>query len=257
MNDKLLLKVSDMQTELAIIRQDIHAHPEISMEEERTSTFVASKLRECGLTVTEDIGRLGVVGTLTSLQPGPRMAASDRWYVTFKGTGGHGGIGPHIAADVTMLQAQFIMTLQTIISRNVKNDRYSSDQRCESVRNLIELRINELANNLATVFGCTAHVEYSRAGIPLVNHEEQTKRAIKVAETVIGLANVNKNKDPQMGGEDFAFMLLKRPGAFIFMGINDEAVSVKLHSPDYNFNDDVIPFGVAYWISLVQQELNN
>ncbi|CAF3900733.1 unnamed protein product, partial [Rotaria magnacalcarata] len=72
MNDKLLLKVSDMQTELAIIRQDIHAHPEISMEEERTSTFVASKLRECGLTVTEDIGRLGVVGTLTSLQPGNR-----------------------------------------------------------------------------------------------------------------------------------------------------------------------------------------
>ncbi|CAF2083576.1 unnamed protein product [Rotaria magnacalcarata] len=159
MNDKLLLKVSDMQTELAIIRQDIHAHPETSMEEERTSTFVASKLRECGLTVTEDIGRFGVVDTLTSLQP--------------------------------------------------------------------------------------------------VNHEEQTKRAIKVAETVIGLANVNKNKDPQMGGEDFAFMLLKRPGAFIFMGINDEAVSVKLHSPDYNFNDDAIPFGVAYWISLVQQELNN
>ncbi|CAF3867069.1 unnamed protein product [Rotaria magnacalcarata] len=207
-----------MQTELAIIRQDIHAHPETSMEEERTSTFVASKLRECGLTVTEDIGRFGVVDTLTSLQPGPQMAASDRWYVTFKGTGGHGGIGPHIAADVTMLQAQFTMTLQTIISRNVKNNRYSSDQ---------------------------------------LNHEEQTKRAIKVAETVIGLANVNKNKDPQMGGEDFAFMLLKRPGAFIFMGINDEAVSVKLHSPDYNFNDDAIPFGVAYWISLVQQELNN
>ncbi|CAF4049896.1 unnamed protein product [Rotaria magnacalcarata] len=208
MNDKLLLKVSDMQTELAIIRQDIHAHPETSMEEERTSTFVASKLRECGLTVTEDIGRFGVVDTLTSLQPGPQMAASDRWYVTFKGTGGHGGIGPHIAADVTMLQASSLN---------------------ESVRNLIEL----------------------------LNHEEQTKRAIKVAETVIGLANVNKNKDPQMGGEDFAFMLLKRPGAFIFMGINDEAVSVKLHSPDYNFNDDAIPFGVAYWISLVQQELNN
>ncbi|CAF4190477.1 unnamed protein product, partial [Rotaria magnacalcarata] len=103
----------------------------------------------------------------------------------------------------------------------------------------------------------TAHIEYSRGGIPLVNHNEETQRAINAAEAVVGTANVNKNRKPFMGSEDFAFMLLKRPGAFIFMGINDEKVSVKLHSPDYNFNDDAIPLGVAYWISLVQQELKN
>ncbi|CAF4595806.1 unnamed protein product, partial [Rotaria sp. Silwood2] len=199
-----------------------------------------------------------------SIRPGPLMAASDRWYVTFRGTGDHGGAGAHLATDVTVLQAQFIMALQTIVSRNVNAvdtavitvgaiqggsfvsaNVMSSEIRIggaarsltASVRDLIERRINELADNLANAFGCTAHVEYSREGIPLVNHDEQTKRAIKVAEEVVGSTNVNKNRKSLMGGEDFAFMLLKRPGAFIFMGINDETVFNKLHSPDYNFND--------------------
>ncbi|CAF3393704.1 unnamed protein product [Rotaria socialis] len=392
MNDSLLLEVRNLQTELTKIRQDIHAHPEMAMEEERTSSLVATKLNEWGLTVTKGVGQFGVVGTLTSSKPGtrsiglradmdaleliekcdvpyvstkpgimhacghdghttmllgaakylaehrdsffgtvqfifqpgeeglrgaiamindnlferfpvdavyglhnmpeplgtfsirsgPLMAASDRWYVTFRGTGGHGGAGPHLATDVTVLQAQFIVALQTIVSRNVNaidsavisvgaiqggsflsanvmpsEIRIAGTARSftESVRNLIERRMNELANNLATAFDCTAHIEYNRGGIPLVNHNEETQRAINAAEAVVGTVNVNKNREPIMGGEDFAFMLLKRPGAFIFMGINDEKVSVKLHSPDYNFNDDAIPFGVAYWISLVQQEL--
>ncbi|CAF3200949.1 unnamed protein product [Rotaria socialis] len=394
MNDSLLLEVRNLQTELTKIRQDIHAHPEMAMEEERTSSLVATKLNEWGLTVTKGVGQFGVVGTLTSSKPGtrsiglradmdaleliekcdvpyvstkpgimhacghdghttmllgaakylaehrdsffgtvqfifqpgeeglrgaiamindnlferfpvdavyglhnmpeplgtfsirsgPLMAASDRWYVTFRGTGGHGGAGPHLATDVTVLQAQFIVALQTIVSRNVNaidsavisvgaiqggsflsanvmpsEIRIAGTARSftESVRNLIERRMNELANNLATAFDCTAHIEYNRGGIPLVNHNEETQRAINAAEAVVGTVNVNKNREPIMGGEDFAFMLLKRPGAFIFMGINDEKVSVKLHSPDYNFNDDAIPFGVAYWISLVQQELKN
>ncbi|CAF4629340.1 unnamed protein product [Rotaria sp. Silwood2] len=394
MVDSLLMKVRDMQIELATIRQDIHAHPEIAMEEKRTSALVASKLKAWGLTVTEGIGQFGVVGTLKGLQPGDRsiglradmdalqiteecnvryvstkpgtmhacghdghttmllgaakylaehrdsfcgtvqfifqpaeeglkgaiamiddnlferfpvdavyglhnvpehlgtfairsgamMAASDRWYVTFRGTGGHGGAAPHLATDVTVLQAQFIMALQTIVSRNINaidpavisvgaiqsgsfqsvnvmpsELRIGGTARSftEPVRNIIERRISELANNLATAFGCTAHIEYNRNGAPLVNHDEQTKRAIKAAEAVVGTENVNKNCEFATGGEDFAFMLLKRPGAFIFMGINDEKASVKLHSPTYNFNDDAIPFGVAYWINLVQQELKN
>ena len=394
MNSALFTKVRDMQTELTSIRRDIHAHPEIAMEEERTSTLVATQLKEWGLTVTEGVGKFGVVGTLTSLRPGSRsiglradmdalqltekcqvpyvstkpgtmhacghdghtavllgaakylakhrdsfcgtvqfifqpaeerlrgalamiddhlferfpidaiyglhnvpkqlgtfsirsgafFAASDRWFVTFRGTGGHGGAGPHLATDVTVLQAQFIMALQTIVSRNVnpidsavisagaiEGGSFQSvnvmpselhiggtaRSFTESVRNLIERRINELANDLANTFRCTAHVEYKRLGTPLVNHEEQTKRAIKAAEAVVGTEKVNKNQDLFMGGEDFAFMLLKRPGAFILMGINDQTVPAMLHSPDYNFNDEAIPFGVAYWISLVQQELSD
>ncbi|CAF3085374.1 unnamed protein product [Rotaria sp. Silwood2] len=72
MNVSLLMEVRDMQIELAMIRQDIHAHPEMATEEQRTSALVASKLKEWGLTVTEGVGRLGVVGTLKSLKPGNR-----------------------------------------------------------------------------------------------------------------------------------------------------------------------------------------
>jgi hippurate hydrolase len=127
-----------------------------------------------------------------------------------------------------------------------------------SVRDIIERRIKELANGLATSFGCTAEVEYIRVGTALVNHEEQTKRAIKAAQAVVGETNVDQNRQPSMGGEDFALMLLERPGAFIALGINDDKTKPRrLHSPTYNFNDEAIPFGVAYWITLVQQELND
>jgi hippurate hydrolase len=394
MNDVLLEKVREMQSELISIRQDIHAHPEMAMEEVRTSALVATKLKEWGITVTEGVGRFGVIGTLKSLRPGdhaiglradmdalqlteqtnvpyistkpgtmhacghdghtamllgaakylaehrdsfcgtihfifqpaeegqkgaiamindhlfdrfpidavyglhnhseplgkfiirsgPMMAAADRWFVTFRGTGGHGGAAPHLATDVTVLQAQFILSLQTIVSRNVSPldsavisvgaiesgsfqsvnvmpDRLriggTARSFTESVRNTIEKRMKELANGLASSFGCTAEVEYIRVGIALVNHEQQTKRAIKAAEAVVGESCVDQNGVPTMGGEDFAFMLLERPGAFIFLGINDETKSRDLHSPTYNFNDEAIPFGVAYWISLVQQELTN
>lgn len=392
MNESLLEQVRTIQEELTIIRHDIHAHPEMAMQEKRTSALVASKLQQWGLTVTQGIGQYGVVGTLTSLEPGTRsiglradmdaleliektnvpyastypgvmhacghdghttmllgaakylsehrdsfrgtvqfvfqpaeeglrgapamiddniferfpmdaiyglhdipeplgtfstrsgalMAASDRWYVTFRGTGGHGGATPHLATDVTVLQAQFIMALQTIVSRNISpidsgvvsvgaiqggsflsanvmpsEIRIAGTARSltPSVHGTIERRINELANNLATTFGCTAQVEYSRGGISLVNHKEETQKAIKAAESVVGTSNVTKDREPLMGGEDFAFFLLKRPGAFIFMGINDENHFGTLHSPGFNFNDEAIPYGVAYWISLVQQEL--
>lgn len=216
------------------------------------------------------------------IRPGPMMAASDRWLVTFHGTGGHGGAGPHRATDVTVLQAHFITALQTIVSRNVNavdtavisvgaietgsfdsvnvmpaKVRIGGTARSltESVRGTIERRIAELAHGLAGTFGCTAEVNYVRLGIPLVNDEEHTKRAIRAAEAVVGSVNVDGNVSPSMGGEDFAFMLLHRPGAFIFLGVNGEGESRNLHSPNYDFNDEATPYGVAYWIRLVQQEL--
>ncbi|UJR08765.1 hypothetical protein I4U23_013021 [Adineta vaga] len=393
MNNMLLMKAHEIQAELKSIRQDIHAHPEMAMEEIRTSKLIISKLKEWGVTVTEGVGKTGVVGTLKStksgdrsiglradmdalqltektgvsycstktgtmhacghdghttmllgaakylaehrdsfcgtvhfvFQPaeegqtgaiamindklferfpmdtiyglhnyseqlgtfaictGPMMAAADPWFVTFHGTGGHGGAAPHRATDVTVLQAQFILALQTIVSRNINaldtavisvgaiesgsfgsvnvmpsKIRIGGTARSlkQSVRDIIERRIRELADGLAASYGCTAEVEYVRLGIPLVNHEEETKRAIKAAKAVVNEANVNPNGQPSMGGEDFAFLLVERPGAFIFLGINNEAETRNLHSPTYDFNDDAIPYGVAYWISLVQQELS-
>ena len=210
------------------------------------------------------------LGTFT-IRCGAMMAASDRWYVTFEGTGGHGGATSHLATDITVLQTQFILSLQIIVSRNIDpfdsavisvgaiesgsfesfnvmpdKIRIGGTARSftKNVRNTIEQRINELVNGLANSFHCKAQVEYIRIGTSLINHDEQTKRAIKAAEAVVRQQNVDESRPFSMGGEDFAFILLERPGAFIFMGINDQSNPIALHSPIHDFNDNSIPFGV-------------
>jgi hippurate hydrolase len=393
MNQTLLDTLKTLQPELSAIRQDIHAHPEIGMEEERTAALVAGKLREWGLEVTEGVGRYGVVATLKgrlpgqraiglradmdalliqeatglpyasvnegrmhacghdghttmllgaakhlsqhrdfggtvqfifqpaeegrggakamladglferfpvdavyglhnepglplgqfAIRPGPFMAAPDRWLVTFRGTGGHGGATPHLSTDVTVLQAQFILALQTVVSRNISaidpavisvgaiaggafgsTNVMPSEMRVggtarsftPAVRDIMQRRMTELAEGLAATFGCTAEVAYSRNGVPLVNHEEQTAIAARAAAALVGAGPVDAKAPPITGGEDFAFMLEAKPGAFIFLGQGaGGATSEGLHTPTYNFNDDAIAYGAGYWVSLVQEEL--
>ena len=83
------------------------------------------------------------------------------------------------------------------------------------------------------------------AGYPVTfNHEGQTDFAADVAREIVGDQAVNTDHVPVMGGEDFSFMLEKRPGAFIFMGNGDTA---NLHHEEYDFNDEAIPVGCSYW----------
>ena len=114
------------------------------------------------------------------------------------------------------------------------------------------------AHALAAANGCTAEVTLRWGTTALVNHDEATTTAIAAASAIAGADAVQGNTPPITGGEDFAFMLEKKPGAFIFIG-NGSADSGKtpgLHTPLFNFNDDAIPAGVAYWVELVKHELN-
>ncbi|CAF1400365.1 unnamed protein product [Rotaria sordida] len=216
-----------------------------------------------------------------AIRSGPMMAADDTWVVTFRGTGGHGAL-PHLATDVIVLVAEFILSLQTIVSRNIRPTdsavisvgaiqsgsfgslnvlpseiRVGGIARSftEEVRDTIERRMQELAHGLATSFGCAAEVVYNRELPPLVNDVHSTERAIKAAGSFVGAENVDGNTTPIMASEDFAEMLKEKPGAYISMGNGNK--SGEVHSPTYNFNDDATIFGVGYWISLVQQELQN
>ncbi|CAF3747116.1 unnamed protein product [Rotaria sp. Silwood1] len=216
-----------------------------------------------------------------AIRSGPMMAAADTWTVTFRGTGGHGAT-PHLAIDVTVVLAQFIVALQTIVSRNIaatdtgvvsvgaiqsgffeslnvlpSEVRVGGTVRSftKEVRDIIERRINELAHGIATSFGCIAEVIFNRQGLALVNDIQSTKRAIKVAESLVSAENVDSNTTPVTNAEDFAEILERKPGAHMFIGNGQQ--SGGLHSPTYNFNDDTIILGVGYWISLVQQELQN
>jgi amidohydrolase len=219
-----------------------------------------------------------------AIRKGPFLAAGDRFKVGFLGTGGHGGASPHLASDVTVAQANFVMALQTIVARSISpvetavvsvgsvigGDPHSPNVMpalvtltgtCrtfrEEVRDIVERRMNELATSIAAAYGCTAEVEYVRGGIPLVNHGEQTEVAARAATVLAGTGAVESEAPPITGGEDFAAMLKVVPGAFMFIGngIGEGPHAAGLHTPDYDFNDAILPVGAAYWVGIVAEEL--
>jgi hippurate hydrolase len=116
----------------------------------------------------------------------------------------------------------------------------------------LEKRLHEVVEGTAAVYGARAKLTYERGYPTVINHAAQTAFAANVAREVAGQDRVSVDMAPVMGGEDFAFMLEARPGAFIFVGNGDSA---SLHHPSYNFNDEVIPFGTSYWVRLVETAL--
>ncbi len=387
-------KIRSYHEELTAIRRDIHAHPEMGLEETRTAALVAAKLREWGIEVTEGVGITGVVGTVRGRLPGQRsiglradmdalsipeqtglpyasqnagvmhacghdghttmllgaarylsenrdfsgtvqlifqpaeegrggatamlkdglferfpcdavygmhnmpgipvgkfatrkgafLAGAGAWKVVFKGTGGHGGATPHLATDVTVAQAQYIMALQTVVSRNISpqeavvisvgsihgGSNQSSNvmpaeleltgtMRCFSkpAQAILDKRMEELAHATAALNGCTAEVELRWGTTPMVNHGDQTDVAVKAANALVGDANVNPNAAPITGGEDFCFMLDAKPGAMIMIGngVHESGTTPNLHTPLFNFNDEIIPLGVNWWVNIVREEL--
>jgi hippurate hydrolase len=215
---------------------------------------------------------------------GPFLAAADSWKVTFRGVGGHGGSQPHRSTDITYAQAHFVLGLQGIIGRNVApldtavisvGYIHGGDVNASNVipselviggtartysmevRDLVERRIGELAAATAQAWGCKAEAYYHRGTSPLVNEAEQVRVGVAAASAAVGAEKVNGQLRPGTGGEDFAEMLLVRPGAFMRIGngVNPDGSFVGLHTPLYDFNDAIIPDGVRYWVGVVDQEL--
>jgi hippurate hydrolase len=210
-----------------------------------------------------------------AIRPGPIMASTDAVNIHIEGRGGHAA-RPHLSIDSVMVGAQLITALQSIVSRSVDPLEAAVISMCEfhagnarnvipqtaeirgtvrtlkpDVRALVEKRVREVVDGVARITGARIDLEYVRGYPVVVNHAAQTDFAIKVAQDVAGEGNV-REMPPMMGGEDFAYMLEKRPGAFIFCGNGDSA---GLHHPAYNFNDEAIAFGTSYWIKLVENTL--
>ena len=215
---------------------------------------------------------------------GPMLAASDSWTVSFHGTGGHGGAGAHLATDPTLAVAQFVMAIQTIVSRSVPavetavvsvgsimgGDPGSPNiipsqvtvtgtarSYTPDIRDLLENRLIAVAHAQAAAFGCTADVIYNRRYPPLVTHAEQTCISVAAASELVGSSRVNGNTKPITGSEDFSFMLEAKPGGFIMIGngIAPDGSFHNVHTPGYDFNDEILSLGAAYWVKLVQTEL--
>jgi hippurate hydrolase len=126
----------------------------------------------------------------------------------------------------------------------------------KSVQDMIERNIEKVARNVAAGFGAEViKWRYERRYPATVNSEQETEFAAKAAGALVGLENVNRNPTPAMGSEDFAWMLLKRPGCYIWIGNGDGAGSCMVHNPGYDFNDEILPIGASYWATLVEQQL--
>ncbi|UWR12798.1 M20 aminoacylase family protein [Sulfitobacter mediterraneus] len=208
------------------------------------------------------------------IRSGPFFAATDLLDIEIEGLGGHAA-KPNETIDTTVVAAHIVTALQTIASRNadpvgsivVSITSFETSSKAFNVipqrvnmlgtvrtlsnelRDLAEKRVVEICEGIANTFGATARVNYKRNYPVMVNHDEQTEFAAEVARSVSG----DCDEAPLvMGGEDFAFMLEERPGAYILVGNGDTAA---VHHPMYNFNDEAIPAGCSWWAGIVEQRM--
>ncbi|MDQ0137418.1 hippurate hydrolase [Neorhizobium galegae] len=211
-----------------------------------------------------------------AIRKGGIMAAPDRFTITIKGRGGHAA-QPHKTIDPIFIGSQLVGSLQAIAARNadpvhsivISVTRFDAgtayniipDQATlwgtvrtlsEETRDLAENRIRQIVEGMVSAHGATSEIDYYRQCPVTFNHDLETDHAIGVAAEVVGASNVDTNVEPTMAGEDFAFMLKRRPGAFIFIGNGDTAA---LHNPHYDFDDEAISYGISYWVRLAEQRL--
>jgi len=212
-----------------------------------------------------------------AIRKGPIMAATDEFTVSIKGVGGHAAM-PHKTIDPIAIGAQIVSNLQLIASRSANplksvvvsvttfnagnahnvipsEASFGGTVRTldHEMRDLAEQRFKQVVSGIAASHGAEVAIEFHRNYPVTFNHAEETDHAIAIAEEIAGAGNVVPDIDPMMAGEDFSYMLLARPGAFIFVGNGDSA---GLHNPAYDFNDEAIAHGISYWVRLAEQRLN-
>ncbi|HOB67426.1 M20 aminoacylase family protein, partial [Ottowia sp.] len=227
-----------------------------------------------------DVGQFAV-------SPGPVMASSNEFRITITGKGGHAAL-PHNGIDPVPIACQIVQGFQTILTRNKKpvdggvisvtmihagEATNVIPDSCEiqgtvrtftfEVLDLIERRMQEIAEGLSAAFGAQCAFEFRRNYPPTINTPYEADFARRVMADIVGEGNALA-QEPTMGAEDFSYMLLEKPGAYCFIANGDgahrgryeggghDAGPCTLHNPHYDFNDDLIPLGGTYWVRLAE-----
>lgn len=220
------------------------------------------------------LGQFGV-------RAGGLCGSSDTFDITITGKGGHAAM-PHQSVDPIVIAGQLIAQLQTLVSRNIKpidsavlsvtqvhaGEAYNVIPNqailrggvralSKEAQDQMQLRMAAMIDGVCSAHGASGELSYNKVIPVLVNTAVEAQNAINSAMAVAGEHNIDANIEPTMGAEDFAFMLEKKPGAYIFMGNGgiDQGSPCMLHNPGYDFNDQAIKWGVAYWCQLVEQLL--
>ncbi|MGO4325966.1 M20 aminoacylase family protein [Cupriavidus sp. 2TAF22] len=214
---------------------------------------------------------------------GAFMAAGDKVTITVHGKGSHAA-RPHLSIDPVVVASSIVMALQTIVARNVNpastavvtvgvlragsaNNVIPASATLElsvrsfdpAVRELLRTRIEALVQAQALSYGASAEVDYIYGYPVVVNSEPETAFAIEVARELVGAQGVDASFEQVMASEDFAFMLQERPGCFLRLGngvgLGAGEGGCMVHNPGYDFNDDNLPVGAAFWARLVERYL--
>jgi hippurate hydrolase len=394
---KLIEPLIAWQQEIAGIRRDIHAHPELSYEEFRTSDTVAAKLKDWDIEVDRGLGGTGVVGVIRGklpgtraiglradmdalpmqelntfehrsrndgkmhacghdghtamllaaarylaqhrdfagtvyvifqpaeeggagakrmiddglfrkfpmeavfgmhnwpgikagafgVTPGPIMASANEFSIIVNGKGAHGGM-PHLGNDPIMAAVQLAQALQTIVSRNrhplegavlsitqihagsadnvIPTDaelRGTVRTFTAEMTDLVERRMREIAEHTCAAMNCEAVVRFDRNYPPTINDAHEAAFCAEVMRDIVGDENVDDHVMPTMGAEDFSYMLLEKPGCYVWIGNGDGEHRehghgmgpCTLHNGSYDFNDALLPLGATYWVQLALKRL--
>lgn len=208
--------------------------------------------------------------------PGPIMAAADSFDIHITGEGGHGAM-PHATADPIMAAVGIANAIQTIVSRN----NYSQDNLVVSitqihtgsadnivpekaymngtvrtfdraVQGMVLARLEAIVAGQAAAYGVEAYMDYQVGYPATINDAGRTEFAAEIAREIAGDAGVNANAGPEMGAEDFAYLLEKRPGSYLFVGNGDTA---GLHHPEYDFDDETAAAGASFFAKLIERAL--
>jgi len=214
-----------------------------------------------------------------AVKPGPIMASFDVFEIIIHGRGSHAA-KPQLGVDPIVVASHLVTALQSIVSRNVDpleqavvsvtqiaaGDtwnvipetailRGTTRSFREDLQDLMEDRIRQISQGISEAFGAGIELRYERRYPATINEIESTTKAAQVATDIVGADRVQLNPQPSMGAEDFAFMLHQKPGCYIWAGNGSSDGNRLLHNPHYDFNDELIPVGAAYWVRLAEKLL--
>jgi hippurate hydrolase len=215
-----------------------------------------------------------------AVRAGPVMASADLFKVIVTGKGAHGA-WPHNGIDAINIASQIVLGFNHITARTVDplesavisvtqfNAGHTSNVLPETatligttrafsvaMQDHLEARMRQLCEGIAAAHGAKIELIYERRYPPTVNSPQETEFAAQAAARVVGKQNVLRDEPPVMGAEDFAWMLLKKAGAYVWIGNGPEHQGgCMLHNPSYDFNDRILPIGASYWVELAETQL--
>ncbi|HWA47101.1 MAG TPA: M20 aminoacylase family protein [Dongiaceae bacterium] len=206
-------------------------------------------------------------------------AACDRFEITIHGAGGHAAM-PHLACNPIPIAARILLDIEALPGRIIDamspaivtvgavkaGEAFNTipphatligTVRCfdPAIRESLENAIRKIVNNHAEMRGAHAEIDFKTLFAPTINTPEQARFLAKVAAGVVGEENILRDPPPEMGSEDFSFMLQERPGCYFMLGYADAEHQAFLHDTKYDFNNGILPIGASIWVRLVEERL--